>query len=501
MILTGLAQLDDALGGLQQGRIHLLTGGPGSGKTALALRFLWTGLERGETGLLVTLGNSRDLKSLAKHLGVDVDRHVRASRLLLLRYRDEFTNRLAYSGQPSLVIKHLDQLIDGLEPKRIVIDTASPFLADGTASGEGMLALAQWLERTGATSLVTYGEDISGGYDRRIEPVVQRAAAIVRLERAHRGRITADVVTARYPVHELHASLSLADVATNGLLVSATDAPDVRPAVRDVLYAYTTPAHSSELLGLVRGSRLVGNVTTRRAASAAHPPSVRDVGGAVVETDRRSFSLALQLVSAIAQREPAGAIVVVSRAPLRSVDRARLIESGADDVLAGDMSAVEVLARLETALQRGHYERPLMRPRNASLPLQRAITKGTLRALHATELAQALTAAESEATPVGGTLLRVRPPHEDEVSRDQLLAVVLRTARVESGDLVAVVGRTIVVHLRGTRRDDADAFLERVRARWSVVGNGTIRGEPLSGVDDATSMSPTPVVPAVSIVQ
>ena len=70
MILTGLARLDDALGGLLQGRIHLLTGGPGSGKTAVSLRFLWTGLERGETGLLVTLGNSRDLKSLAKHLGM-----------------------------------------------------------------------------------------------------------------------------------------------------------------------------------------------------------------------------------------------------------------------------------------------------------------------------------------------------------------------------------------------------------------------------------------------
>ena len=498
MILTGLARLDDALGGLLQGRIHLLTGGPGSGKTAVSLRFLWTGLERGETGLLVTLGNSRDLKSLAKHLGIDVDRHVRASRLLLLRYRDEFTNRLSYSGQPALVIRHLDQLIEGLEPKRIVIDTASPFLADGTASGEGVLALAQWLERTGATSLVTYSDDISGGYDRRIEPIVQRAAAVVRLERAHRERIVADVVNARYPIRESHTALLLADIAVNGLVASASEPPAARTTARDVLYAYTTSAHSNELLGLVRGNRFVGNITTRRAASAAHPPSVRDVGGVVIETDRRSCALALQLVTAITQREPAGAIVIVARAPLRSVDRARLIEHGADDVLAGEMSHAELSARLEVALDRGHHERPAPRSGSASAPLQRAITKGTLRALHASELAHALTMDEPA---VDGALLRVRPPHDDDESRDQLLAVVLRTARVETGDLVAVVGHTIVVHLRGTRRDDAEAFLERVRARWSVVGTGVIRGETLSGVDDASLTPAPPVAPLVPIVQ
>src|SRR4051794_32695850 len=110
MILTGITRLDEALGGLLPNRVHLLTGGPGSAKTACALRFLWTGLECGETGLVVTLGSGRDLRSLASYLGMDLDRHVRAGRLLLLRYRDEFTSRLTFSGRPALAISHLERL-------------------------------------------------------------------------------------------------------------------------------------------------------------------------------------------------------------------------------------------------------------------------------------------------------------------------------------------------------------------------------------------------------
>ena len=502
MILTGITRLDDAVGGLLPARVHLLTGGPGSAKTACALRFLWTGLERGETGLVLTFGSGRDLKALALHLGMDLDRHVRVGRLLLLRYRDEFTSRLTFSGQPGLAIGHLERLADGLAPKRIVIDTASPFLADGTASGEGLAALVQWLERTGATSIVTYAGDVAGGHDPRLEPLVQRAASIVHLERSTRDRFAAEVVTARFATRASHASLSMADLSVAALPAPVASLTPDAGAPRDVLYAHTAPTPSEELLALVRGSRLTRDVTRRRAASAQRPPSVRDVGGVVVEADRRSIPLALQLVPAIARREPAGALVVIARSPLRSLDRARLLDSGADDVLTGDMSSAELLARLEHALERGHHRRDAEPERDATPALQRAITKGPLRVLQASELAQALEAAASTSGARPGALLSIRHGHEgnDDETLQQLAAVVLRTARVESGDLVALVGGTIVVHLHGTRLNEADAFLERVRARWSVVGSGTVRGEPLARVTDV-SMIPTVATPLTTLVQ
>lgn len=58
---TGSDELDHILaGGYAAGRVHLLEGRPGSGKTTLAMQFLMAARERGEIPLYVTLSESRD---------------------------------------------------------------------------------------------------------------------------------------------------------------------------------------------------------------------------------------------------------------------------------------------------------------------------------------------------------------------------------------------------------------------------------------------------------
>lgn len=55
-IPTGIKGLDDVLnGGLPKGRIILVVGSPGSGKTTFAMQFLVGGAKAGESGLYVTL--------------------------------------------------------------------------------------------------------------------------------------------------------------------------------------------------------------------------------------------------------------------------------------------------------------------------------------------------------------------------------------------------------------------------------------------------------------
>src|SRR5207237_3414009 len=57
---TGITGLDDILrGGLPRDRIYLVKGHPGVGKTTLALQFLLAGAEEGETGLYITLSETR----------------------------------------------------------------------------------------------------------------------------------------------------------------------------------------------------------------------------------------------------------------------------------------------------------------------------------------------------------------------------------------------------------------------------------------------------------
>src|SRR6186997_2467782 len=58
---TGVAGLDDILrGGFPTGRLLLIEGDPGAGKTTLTLQFLLEGQRRGEPGLYVALAESRE---------------------------------------------------------------------------------------------------------------------------------------------------------------------------------------------------------------------------------------------------------------------------------------------------------------------------------------------------------------------------------------------------------------------------------------------------------
>lgn len=66
--------LDEVLrGGLPRGRLYLLKGRPGVGKTTLALQFLLSGLKEGERGLYITLSETGDeLRDVARSHGWDL---------------------------------------------------------------------------------------------------------------------------------------------------------------------------------------------------------------------------------------------------------------------------------------------------------------------------------------------------------------------------------------------------------------------------------------------
>src|SRR5688572_23148508 len=64
----GVAGLDDILnGGLPANRVYLIEGEPGTGKTTIALQFLMEGAKLGESGLCITLSESKEeLESVAR---------------------------------------------------------------------------------------------------------------------------------------------------------------------------------------------------------------------------------------------------------------------------------------------------------------------------------------------------------------------------------------------------------------------------------------------------
>ncbi len=74
-VSTGISGLDTVLqGGIEPGRVYLVEGTPGTGKTTLALNFLVEGVKRGESGLYITLSESEvELRSVAGSHGWDLE--------------------------------------------------------------------------------------------------------------------------------------------------------------------------------------------------------------------------------------------------------------------------------------------------------------------------------------------------------------------------------------------------------------------------------------------
>ena len=209
MTQTATPTLDDVLGGVLPGRIHLITGLPGSGKTAACLHFLRTGAMRRERPVLLTRDRGADLRSIALYVGVDLHALVRDRRVTLIRYRPRFSTHLTETATPTAIMDELRQALelDDLAklarpdmPLRIAIDPVSPFVPNTDVTGAALDALTEWLETNHATALLTWTGDMAIGLDRRLEPLVERAAMILNLERVARGSFNAHVIRARHAV-------------------------------------------------------------------------------------------------------------------------------------------------------------------------------------------------------------------------------------------------------------------------------------------------------------
>lgn len=218
MIHSGIAPLDQQLGGVFPGRLHLLTGATGTGKSTACLQFLNAGLRTDEPVALLTLDRLADLTSHARCTGLDLGPPLLTGRLVLLRFRAEFANLLARAGSSDRVIDDFRRLLAKVQPARLVIDPLTPFLADGSASGAALAALGLLLDRLGVTAILTYPADVSQGYDARLDPIVQRAAAIVHFSRGDGATNRMQIVQNRSGVTP--ASAARFALSTGGGLVT-----------------------------------------------------------------------------------------------------------------------------------------------------------------------------------------------------------------------------------------------------------------------------------------
>jgi circadian clock protein KaiC len=185
--MTGVPGLDEILcGGLAPGRVFLLEGSPGTGKTTTALKFLITGADVGERGLYITLSETEaELRESAVSHGYDIGARFEIFELVppetLLDEQQQ--QSLLYSSDLELgeTTRSIFEAFERIRPTRVVIDSLSEIRLLAQSSlryRRQILALKHYFSRANATVLML--DDLTTDtLDKTVHSV---AHGVVRLE-------------------------------------------------------------------------------------------------------------------------------------------------------------------------------------------------------------------------------------------------------------------------------------------------------------------------------
>lgn len=165
---TGIPGLDHVLrGGLPENRLYLISGTPGSGKTTLALQYLLQGAATGETGLYITLSETKEeIEAVAKSHGWRLDQ-ITIFELSALeeQLKQESQNTIFHVSEVELnkTTEVLLEKIERIRPRRLVVDSLSELrlLAESALRyRRQMLSLKQYFSGRNITVLLL--DDHSG---------------------------------------------------------------------------------------------------------------------------------------------------------------------------------------------------------------------------------------------------------------------------------------------------------------------------------------------------
>ena len=184
-ISTGVSGLDDiTAGGLEPGRVYLVEGTPGTGKTTLSLQFLMAGRDAGETVLYITLSESeQELRMVATSHGWNLQ-GVEIFELISEAGLDpDQEQTVLHPSELELgeTIRGVMARVGELQPARVVFDSLSEMrlLAESPLRyRRQVLALKQFFTQRGCT-VVLLDDRTGSGTDLQLHSI---AHGVITLE-------------------------------------------------------------------------------------------------------------------------------------------------------------------------------------------------------------------------------------------------------------------------------------------------------------------------------
>jgi circadian clock protein KaiC len=187
---TGIVGLDDVLGGgFAPGRLFLLEGSPGTGKTTVALQFLMAGVAAGERTLYITLSETEEeLRASAESHGWSLDGIEVYELIPPENLLDENQQQsLLYSSDLELgeTTRGIFEAFERVRPDRVVLDSLSEIRLLAQSSlryRRQILALKHYFARQSATVLML--DDLTTELnDKTVHSVAHGVVALEELTR------------------------------------------------------------------------------------------------------------------------------------------------------------------------------------------------------------------------------------------------------------------------------------------------------------------------------
>ncbi|MEG9194981.1 MAG: KaiC domain-containing protein [Candidatus Methanoglobus sp.] len=152
---TGIPGLDSILGGgIPKGYVVAVIGSYGTGKTILGLHFIYEGLKRGESGIILSFDEEEEsMMRNAKSVGMALDRfsNIQIMRLEALSVKKSFER----------IENELPEVIKNLNANRMLIDSISVLetLFSDAERYQILSSLKRILKSAGVTAIITSEAD------------------------------------------------------------------------------------------------------------------------------------------------------------------------------------------------------------------------------------------------------------------------------------------------------------------------------------------------------
>jgi len=178
-VLTGIAGLDQiTLGGLPYARPTLVSGGAGSGKTALAMQFILNGINMfDDPGVFISLEESEeDLRINMASFGYDITEMEDSGMLSVENIKLQRTTlyKSGYFDLSPLLIR-IEEAVNNVNARRIAIDTFELIfndIQDENVFRQELIKLISWLKKQKLTAIFTSEKPADGPFKPGIEEFI-----------------------------------------------------------------------------------------------------------------------------------------------------------------------------------------------------------------------------------------------------------------------------------------------------------------------------------------